>query len=70
MVKIRQIAMPIAAKIPKWATGAISVKEKDNNPTMVVRLVMIIGSPECSKVRVIALIRPTLFWYLKKTTIK
>ena len=69
-VSNRHMPMPMAAKIPRSAIGAISVKEKDSKPIMVVRPVIIMGSPECSRVRMTARRRPTFFWYLKKTTIK
>ena len=41
--------MPIAAKMPRWATGAISATTKDSIPAAVVSPVMTIGNPEWPK---------------------
>ena len=63
-VNTRMVRIPIIVKFTKSAIGAISENENDTNPAIVVKLVMVIGKPECFRVAIMPRNFPTRFWYL------
>ena len=63
-VNTRMARIPIIVKFTRSAIGAISENENDSNPATVVKLVMVIGKPECFMVATRPRNFPTRFWYL------
>ena len=63
-VNTRIVRIPIIVKFTKSAIGAISEKENGSNPATVVKLVMVIGNPECFMAAIRPRNFPTRLWYL------